>query len=171
MRLKSAFVDDVHQRSRQIFCCRGSAHLVEHHLNLWTRVEQTKDGFGEILAVGAIQPSGAHNDVLTARRHNGLFALKFCTAIDASWRTRLVFSARSVVGLSTKHIVRGNMQQPSPSLLSDLCHVVHSLMVEQVRQFLLNFSGINVGEGSTVDDYFDIVLRHHLRQGCFVGDV
>ena len=130
-----------------------------------------EDGFGEILAVDAIQPSGAHNDVLTARRHNGLFALKFCAAIDASWRARLVFSARSVVGFRSKHIVRGNVKQPRLRLLSDLCHIVHSLVVEQVCQFLLSFGGIYVGEGSTVDDYFDVVLRHHLRQGRFVGDV
>ena len=125
-------VDDVHQSRRQIACRGGCAHLVKHHLYFGTTVEQTEDGLGEILAMRAVQPSGAHNDVLASRGNDGVFAQKLRTALDASGRSLLTLGARRVVRLSSKHIVCGDVHQPRISFGRCLSHVRHCLMVERI---------------------------------------
>ena len=125
-------------------------------------------GFGEVLAVGTVKPSGAEDEVLATDTANGLFAAEFRCAIHTGGRTLLIFAAGRVVGFGTEDVIGGDMYQPSVGRASGECEVFDGKVVDEVATLRIIFGGVDVGVGGAVDD---VVGFRKLENGFAVGDV
>ena len=128
-------------------------------------------GFGEVLAVGTVKPSGAEDEVLATDTANGLFAAEFRGAVHTGGRALLIFATGGVVGFGTENVVGGDMYQPSVGRASGEREVFDGKVVDEVAAFGVAFGGVDVGVGGAVDDAVDVVGFHKLKNGFAVSDV
>ena len=145
--------------------------LVEHHLQLGLGSRQVQHGFHEVPAELTVQPGRAEDHVVAARSQYVLFPLQLGASVHTGRRTLLVFLARRVVRISTKHVVRRDMHQQSAHFLHGLRQVAGSVSVQHTAESLVILRLVHVGIGRAVHDALHAPFPYDTAYSFQISDV
>lgn len=147
------------------------AGLIEHHAQLWFGGGQVEHGLDKVPAILGIKPGGTDNDVFAARLLDMAFTFQFGLAVNACRGAFLVLAARGVIGITTKHIVGGDLDQQTVDGLHGLGQDFRGIGIELAAQGHIAFGLVHIGIGRTVDDTLNVLFRYHAADGFGIGDV
>ena len=100
---------ELQQRPRQIVGKRRTSVLIRNHADATGFTGFLEDRFDEVLAVQAIKPRGADNEVLRAEGAHEDFACPFGAAVSVDGADEIGFFAGREIGTG-EDVVSGDMQ-------------------------------------------------------------
>ena len=165
-----ALLDDGHDGNSQVACIGGRSYLVEDDPQLVLFLSQSHHGLHEVVAEGGVEPCRADDDGFLAELLHAQFAGQLRRAVDTVGTRRVIFHIGRMLG-SVEHVVGGNLNNPSATLLYGSCQVGWGYGVERSTQLFVALGLVDSSIGGTVHDAVNLVLRHELFYGQKVGDV
>lgn len=167
----TAGFDNVEDSLSQIAGIGGCAHLVEDDVELWLSGCEVEHSLDKILAIFAVEPSCAEDDIIAPRREGGLFAKEFGAAISTCGVDGFVFGAWGVVGVAPKNIIGGHMNKSSARRIGGFGQISHSLSINQLGCGFILFGTVDIGIGGTVDDHINGVVAEKGPHCGLVGNI
>ena len=156
----------------QVHRVGGVAALVVDHLQLAEFLAGIDDGLDKVLAVVAVQPCRAHDEVAVAELLHILFAHELGRAVGADGPGQGGFILRNAaVFPAGEHIVGGNVHQPCAGLFGSLRQIAGAKGVCLKGIVVVHFAPVHVGVGGAVDDDIRAVAPHELVHHLVVGDI
>ena len=125
----------------------------------------------EIPAKLRVEPRSTNDDMLATRPQDSLLSMKFRQAIDTRWSSLLVFPAWRVGNITSKDIIRRDMDEQSIDFLHDLGKIRGGNGIQSLHDFTCRLSSIHIGPGRAVDDDVHSILSHHRADSFQIGNV
>ena len=155
---------------RQIGRRRWRAELVGDDLDLVAGGGETDHRLDEILAMGAVEPGGAQDQVARRRLPNRRFPGRLALSVDADRRDRIVFAVSTRLG-TVENIVGRNVNDRNAGLVRRFAEHLRSGGIGLPGGLRLAFGQINLGIGGRIDDQGGLQSRHDIADGRPVNDV
>ena len=163
---------ELQQLMGQVNRVGGVAALVVDHLQLAEFPAGVDDGLDEVLAVVAVQPCRADDEVAVAELLHILFAHELGGAVgaDGAGDGGLVLCNAAVL-TAGEHIVRGDMHQAGTGLFGGLCQIAGAQSVCLEGCVVVYLAAVHVGVGGAVDDDIRALAADEVIHHLIVGDV
>jgi hypothetical protein len=129
----------------------GGADLVVDYFQSVTFLCQFQHGFGKVTATRRINPTGAKDEMPTARGADGFFAFPLGFAIDTEWGSGVGFLPKFVAA-AVKNVVGGIMNQPRTDALGFLSENAGGDGVDGARQLWFTLGLIDGGMRCRIND-------------------
>ena len=156
----------------QIHRIGGVAALVVDHFQLAELLARVHDGLDEVLAVVAVEPCGAHDEVAMAELFHVLFTHELGGAVgaDGAGNGGLVLCNAAVLAAG-EHIVGGDVHQTGTGLFGCLCQIAGAQSICLEGGVMVHLAAIHIGVGGAVDDDVRAVAADELVHHLIVGDI
>ena len=148
------------------------AALVVDDLQLAELLARVHDGLDEILAVVAVEPRGAHNEVAVAELLDVLLAHELGGAVgaDGAGDGGLILRDAAVLAAG-ENVVGGDMDQTGPGLGGSLREVAGAEGVGLEGSVVVHLAAVHIGVGGAVDDDIRALAADEVVHHLVVGDV
>ena len=156
----------------QVHRVGGVAALVVDHFQLAELSARVHDGLDEVLAVVAVQPGRADDEVAVAELLHILLAHELGGAVgaDGPGLGGLVLGDAAVLPAG-EHIVGGDMDQTGAGLFGGLCQIAGADGVGLEGCVMVDLAAVHVGEGGAVDDDVRALAADEVIHHLVVGDI
>src|SRR5690606_32908330 len=149
--------------------CRRAA-LVTYHAQALARRHQLQHGVEEIVALGAVEPGGAHDGTARGREfQQGLLTGQFAGTIYTKWR-RLRIRRIGLRGPAVEDEVSGDVYEAHRGS-SDKGEVAHTDIVDGPGLLRITLRLVHLGVGGAVDDHVRCGFVQHPAQELHVANV
>ena len=146
------------------------AYLVKNDTQFRFLLAQTNHRLDEVVSKSGVKPCGADNHRILTSVLYGLLAGQLGATIDTVGTDGISLNVRCVVS-AVEHVVGGDLNHPTATLLYGCGQIARSHMVQQVAQFRILLGLVDSGVGGTIDDAVDAVLLDIRLYGLLVRDV
>ena len=156
----------------QIHRVGGVAALVVDDFQLAELFARIHDGLDEVLAIVAVQPGRADDEVAVAELLHVLLAHELGGAVgaDGAGKGGLILCDAAVLAAG-EDVVGGDMDQAGTGLGGSLCQVAGAEGVCLEGRVVVHLAAVHVGVGSAVDDDIRALTADEVIHHLVVGDV
>ena len=142
---------ELQNRPCQIIGKRRTPVLIRDHTDTAGFTGFPKNRFDEVLAVKAVEPSGADDEVLGADRAHEDFARPFGATIGVDGADGVSFFAKREIGAG-ENVVGGDVQQRAALADDVFSEVLRAQSVYFKSMVLIDFNVIDSGHRSGIDN-------------------